>query len=129
MKTLALLAALVSLPALAGEMYLGAIVSTAGADTTNATGSTATPFIIPEGSKLTLNCTAAANVCVDTASACTAVGGANPGVPVAATTNFPTAVDQIQRVKVTVGTKNSSVVRIFGAAAVTCYVWARHGNE
>ena len=127
MKTILLAVIVLAAPAFAGEMYMGAIVSAAGADTTNA--STAAPFLIPEGSKLTLNCTAAANICVDTTTACTAVGGANPGVPVAASTNFPTSVDQIQRVKVTVATKTSSVVRIVGAGAVTCYLWARHGNE
>lgn len=129
MKTLALLAALVALPALAGEQYLGVIVSAAGADTTNET--TAAPFVVPQGSQLTSYCTAAALVCVDTATACTVLGGAQPGVPVGALTNFPTSVNQVRRtaVTVTIAGQPSSIVRIVGAAAVSCYFWARNGNE
>ena len=128
MKTLALLTALVSLPALAGEKYLGDIVSGAGGDTTN--GSTTTPFLVPSGSKLTLNCTAAANICTDTTTACTTTG-AGKGVPVSATANFPTAVDPQPSASptITVATKTSSIVRIVGAAAVTCSVYLRSGNE
>lgn len=128
MRALVLLAALVALPSFAGERYLGIIISAAGADTTNAT--TATPFVVPEGSKLTFNCTIAANVCVDTSTACTAVGGANPGVPVAALTNFPTSVSASNSApKVTISTVSSRILRIFGAAAVSCTVWYREGNE
>lgn len=132
MKKALLLAALLALsPSWAGEKYLGAIVSGAGADTTN--DSTATPFKIPLGSKLTVNCTAAANVCVDTGSACTALGGANPGVPVAASTNFPTSVASYGPNTYTVSSgtaaNGGSVVRIVGTGAVTCYVWLRMGDE
>ena len=129
MKTILLAVFVLAAPAFAGETYLGTIVSVSGADTTNATGSTATPFVIPEGSKLTMYCTTAVNICTDTLATCTVLGGANPGVQWSAATNFPTSVDQIRRVSVLVGTARSSVVRIVGAAAVTCYVWARNGNE
>ena len=61
MSRLTLLCALVAFPALAGERFLGIIVSAAGADTTNAT--TAAPFAIPKGQKITMACTAAAFVC------------------------------------------------------------------
>ena len=134
MRALFLLAALAVLTAPqraeAGEEYLGAIVSGAGADTTN--GTTAAPFVIPFGSKLTLYCTAAAYVCTDTATTCAAVGSAGAGVPVAATTNFPTSTRPYPNVTgsgIIVSSKGSSVVRIVGAAAVTCYVWSRNGNE
>jgi hypothetical protein len=129
MKNLALaVALLLAAPALAGEVYLGAIVSGAGADTTNAT--TAAPFKVSAGSKLTLHCTAAALVCTDTSSACTVLGGAQPGVPVSALTNFPTSVKATSGAPtVTISGATSSIVRIVGAAAVTCYVWVREGNE
>lgn len=129
MRNLALALALVSLPCLAGEEYLGAIVSAAGADTTNAT--TAAPFVVPFGTQLTLYCTAAANVCTDTSTTCTTLGGAYAGVPVAATTVFPTSTKRAvsSAATVTISSAPSAVVRIVGAAAVTCYVWKRDGNE
>ena len=132
MRALFLLAALAVLTAPqraeAGEEYLGAIVSGAGADTTN--GTTASPFVIPLGSKLTLYCTAAAYVCTDTTTACAAVGSAGAGVPVAATTNFPTSVRALSSAPfITISGARSSIVRIFGAGAVTCYAYARNGNE
>ena len=130
MKNLALVA-LVALatPALAGEKYLGAIVSSDGTERTNAT--TGTPVKIAQGSKLTLNCTIAVNVCVDTTTACTALGGANPGVPVASSTNFPTSTSQAGAPADTSGTASNggSILRVVGAAAFTCYVWSRNGNE
>lgn len=121
-------AVLLASHAFAGEAYLGAIVSGAGADTTNST--TSTPFVIPAGSKLTLYCSAAAYICTDTSTACTATGGANAGVPVAATTLFPTSVMVSTRAPtVTISGATSSIVRIVGSGAVTCYVWLRQGNE
>lgn len=129
MKQLALVALLLAAPAFAGEQYLGVIVSGAGADTTNA--STAAPFVVPHGSKLSLYCTAAVLICTDTASACTVLGGAQPGVPWAALTLFPTSVmpNPKSTLTVSISSQTSSIVRIVGAAAVTCYVWARYGNE
>lgn len=125
---LAALAVLTSAPALAGEAYLGAIVSGAGADTTN--GSTAAPFLIPRGAKLTLYCTAAALICTDTTSACTVLGGAQPGVPWDALKLFPTSVrTDIAAPTITISSQASAIVRIVGAGAVTCYVWQRYGNE
>lgn len=128
MRTFLLVIAIISLPALAGEEYLGDITSTAGEDKTN--GSTAAPFVVPVGSKVTLNCTAAANVCTDTSSACT-TSGAGKGVPVAALSNFPTSVRPQPSSAPTINVlgKTSSIIRIVGAGAVTCSVWARNGNE
>ena len=128
MRTLALLAALLAAPAIAGESYLGTLVSGAGADITN--GTTATPFAVPTGSKLTFNCTAAAVVCIDTATACAVGGTTNPGIPVAALVNFPTSTaNWFSAPTITVGGKTSAIIRIAGAAATTCTVWSRNGNE
>ena len=112
----------------AGEKYLGVIVSGAGADTTN--DSTATPFYVPAGSKLTAYCTAAGFICTDQATACTTTG-AGKGVPVAASTLFPTSVAKSSAVKVSSGTaaNGGAYLRIVGAAAVTCEFWYREGNE
>lgn len=129
MRTLFLVFALVACPALAGEKFLGDIVSAAGADTTN--DSTATPFKVPRGSKLTVNCGAPANLCTDQSTACT-TSGAGKGVPLNANTNFPTAVDGVTSAPVVssgTAANGGSIVRIVGAAAVTCSVWLRSGNE
>lgn len=129
MRTLFFVFVLVACPALAGEKFLGTIVSGAGSDTTN--DSTATPFKVPRGSKLTLNCTATANICTDQSTACT-TSGAGKGVPVNASTNFPTSVDATTGAPtVSSGTaaNGGSIVRIVGAAAVSCDVFLRSGNE
>lgn len=127
-RALSALLALSAAPAMAGETYLGSIVSGAGADTTN--GSTATPFLIKPGTRLTIACTAAGFVAVDTTTAVTNLAGANPGIPLVAN----------ERLATTVGAKGPTVggstvaaagaiVRISGAAAVTCVVWSREGTE
>lgn len=131
MSRLTLLCALVAFPALAGERFLGIIVSAAGADTTNAT--TAAPFAIPPGAQITMACTATAFVCAaplasSPTAACTAsLAGANPGVPVSANEKFPTSTST--QATVTVAGSTSSTVRIVGTAAVNCVVWERRGNE
>lgn len=131
MSRLTLLCALVAFPALAGERFLGIIVSAAGADTTNAT--TAAPFAIPKGQKITMACTAAAFVCAvplesSPTAACTAsLAGANPGVPVIASEKFPTSTSTMNGT--TVSSTTSAIVRIVGTAAVNCVVWLRTGNE
>lgn len=116
----------------AGEKYLGIIVSAAGADTTNA--STAAPFAIPPGAKVTVACTAAAFICAQPpqngtgSTACTAsLTGANPGVPVTASSAFPTSVSS--QFTATVSSQRSAVLRIVGTGAVNCVVWERQGNE
>ena len=121
-------AVLLAAPALAGEKWIGQVISGAGADTTNS--STASPFYVPLGSKLTFNCSAAANVCTDQSTACT-TSGSGMGVPVAASTNFPTSVSKSPIVTAAAGNAaaGGAVIRIVGAAAVTCQVWAREGNE
>lgn len=132
MTRLSLLLCLVLAPAaLAGERYLGVIVSGAGADTTNA--STAAPFAIPPGSKITMVCTASAFICAvplasSPSAACTAsLAGANPGIPVVANEKFPTSAAVTNTA--TVASTRSAIVRIVGAAAVNCLVYERSGTE
>ena len=129
---LALLLTLLALPAVAGEKYLGIIVSGAGADTTNA--STAAPFAISPGAKLTLVCTASAFICAQPpqggtiATACTAsLTGANPGLPVSGSEKFPTSASS--QYTQTVSSTRSAVIRIVATAAVNCLVWERTGTE
>lgn len=137
MKKLALFC-LIALPAFAGERVIGTIVSGTGADTTNA--STAVPFSIKPGMKLTIACTAAANICANSSTACTAVAGTNSGVPVTTLEKLPTSAnagDQATVAGAAVGPPKTIVVagktsvtfRIFGAAAVSCTFWTRNGDE
>lgn len=118
-------------PAWAGERYLGKIVSGTGADTSNET--TATPFMVSKGAKITLVCNASAYICVDTTTACTATAGSNPGLPVTSGEKFPTSVGQVgistNPTATTGAASGGAVVRIFGSAAVTCDVFSREGSE
>lgn len=135
--TVLLCLSVVPTPAWAGERYLGKIVSGTGADTSNET--TATPFWVPKGAKLTIVCNAAAYICVDTATACTATAGSNPGLPVTSGEKFPTSVGQVGISTNPSGSgvgggggtlaAGSALVRIFGSAAVTCDVFSRDGLE
>lgn len=130
MKRFLLFAALLTAaPALAGERFLGSIVSAAGADTTNAT--TASPFVIPPGTRLTVQCTATAYVIGDDKTAVTSTRG----VTLAALALFLTKVDGTttsgasNTVAIAGQTGPSGILRIAGPAAVTCNVWARKGDE
>lgn len=76
---LGLLSALVSLPALAADSYLGTIVS-AGTSVTNA--STATPFTV-KGNAIAVQCDAASYVLASAGTSATAVTSSN-GVKLAA---------------------------------------------
>lgn len=119
--------ALAAAPALAGEKFIGKIVSAAGADTTNAT--TAAPFVIPFSQKLTIWCDATAYVAVDTATAASSTSGA---LPVTALEKLPTSTGSSNgagaRV-IAISGAFSAEVRIAGPAAVTCYVSTRLGTE
>lgn len=127
MKAMFLALVLAAVPAFAGEVFLGSIVSAAGADTTNA--STAAPFVITPGTRLSVQCTATAYIAVDDLTAVTS----SRGVTVAADALFLTKADAPTRAgvsqKVLVGTTNSAVLRIAGPAAVTCDVFSRRGDE
>lgn len=118
--SLAIAIALVALPASAGEnRWLGAIV-VSGASLTNLT--TAAPFIIPAGQKVTVNCSAAVNMLVDNQAA--TASGAGMGLPIPASTNFPTSVGKA------IGLLNGSptaVVAVLGTG--TCNYFLRDGTE
>lgn len=122
-RIFALCLAVLAAPALAGERYLGAIVSAAGADTTN--DSTATPFLVPSDARITIWCNAAATVITDSRTAVTTT----TGVPVSANEKFPTSTGTQVKVVSATAANGGAIVRIVGAAAVTCYVFERRGNE
>lgn len=128
MKRILALTLLLSLPATAGERYIGKIVSAAGADTSNA--STATPFYIPPGARVTLWCNASAYVLTDTTVAVTDGTGANPGMPLTSSEKFPTSVGvQVRQPPIGAASDNGAIIRIMGGAAVTCFVYDRKGDE
>ena len=122
---LAVMLSLCALPAFAGERYLGAIVSGAGADTTN--NSTATPFFVPSDAKLTIFCNAAAYIITDSNSAATTAG--TNGLPVTSGEKFPTSTGTQVKVVSATAANGGALVRIAGASAVTCWVYERRGNE
>lgn len=138
MKNLALIC-FIALPAFAGERLLGSIVSAAGADTTNAT--TSTPFAVTPNTKLTVWCTVATSICMNSSTTCTLAGTTtNPGTEAAARTFFPTSADTGDLVTtagaavgpprtVVVASKKSITIRIVASAASTCNVYARNGDE
>ena len=119
--------ALAAAPAVAGERYIGKIISAAGADTTNAT--TAVPFVVPFSQKITVWCDGPAYVAVDTATASSSTSGA---LPVDAREKLPTSTGSRGgggAVVVSISGVSSAVVRISGPAAVTCYLSTRLGTE
>lgn len=118
MRKIAPLLALLATVSYAGEnRYLGQIV-VSGASLTNLT--TAAPFIIPAGQKITVYCTAAVNMLVDN-QVVTAV----TGLPLGATTLFPTSVGRA--IGLTSAGNPTAVVAVIGTA--TCSFWSRDGNE
>lgn len=122
MRKLALLLTfLVASAAHAGEnRHLGAIV-VSGASLTNLT--TAAPFAIPPGALITISCTASVQILVDNFVVSTGTTGTK-GVPIPATTLFPTSVGKQNG---TVSGVASAIIAIIGTA--TCDVWQRVGNE
>lgn len=119
---LAVLVFLASTSAFAGERFIAAIVSVAGADTSNI--STGTPFFIPSAAKITIWCNAAAYVITDTTTA----ASATTALPLSANEKFPTSTGT-QVKATTTAAAGGAIVRIFGTAAVTCYVFERRGDE
>ena len=134
MKRLAIIGALCAATAWAGEVFLGVIIATSGADTTNAT--TATPFCIAGDSKLSIWCDAAAYISTDTTQQTGSFldGGTNAtvGVPVQASTLFPTSVGSLVKHVSDGGTASGCAILRVGAAPGTtarCYVYSRRGSE
>jgi len=112
-----------ALPAWAGERYLGTITST-GADTTNAT--TATPFFVPRGAKLTLQCDATAYVLTDSS---TPVSASN-GIKVSGDELFPTSTGTQVVDTSSTAAAGGAVVRVVSASGtVNCKVFERRGTE
>jgi len=140
-KTLALslcIAALVSLVSFAGEnRFLGTIragLNDGGPSSANNTNTDAGAFAIPAGVKITANCSVPVSMLVDNLT--TADSGVLKGLPIPASTNFPTSVG---RFITTTGLSllsdggwtgtavQTSVVSIYGAG--TCDLWQRSGDE
>jgi len=117
------LVALVLLPrvAAAGENTHVGVITAAGSSINNLT--TAVPFRIPPGAKVTLYCTAAMQVLVDNTAVSTGTTGTK-GVPIAATTLFPTSVG---RANGSIGGTTTAVIAVIGTGS--CDVWLRDGNE
>lgn len=125
---LALAAALVFVvstpaPAMAGEnTFLGDIV-VSGASLTNVT--TAAPFVIPPGTKLTLYTTASGIRCVTDQQVVTAAGAApTRGIPIPVSSLFPTSVGES---RMTLNGLKTALVACIGTGTVE--VWARAGTE
>ena len=124
---LALALACIAVAAVAGEKPIGKIVSASGADTSN--DSTATPFFIAPGAKLTIWCNASAWILTDSNTAAD-MGTTNWGQPVSANEKFPTSVGtQVKVIGSATAANGGAVVRIVGPAAVTCFVSDRKGDE
>ena len=114
-----LLCVLVSLPvpAVAAESRLGKITSTAPTAQNN--GTTATPFVVPSGTRLSIQCDADAYVAVSQSS--TALATAED-VKIAAGSLFPTSTPKSAGVPSYV-----SVLPVAGTA--NCRVFVRSGDE
>lgn len=117
MRRLLFALCLAASPALAGERYLGTIVAT----TTKNNTDTATPFGIPAGAKLSVQCDATAYVlvCASTAS-CSAT----------TTNGIKVAADQL----FTTSTPSSSagagyVAALSASGTANCRVFERSGTE
>ena len=127
MKSLLLVSAVagvffVATRAEAQEVFIGAVVSVAGADTTNET--TAVPFKIPLSIKLTVWCNASGYVITNTRTAASATNS----LPVSASTLFPTYSGSVVA-QLATAAQGGALVRVFGTAAVTCYWFGRTGKE
>jgi hypothetical protein len=121
---LASLCLLLAVPASAGEnAYLGAVV-VSGASLTNFT--TAAPFAIPPGAKLTVVCSAAVQYLSDATVVTTS--GAGKGAPIGANTLFPTSVGKSKGRIVSGGTSTDSASIAFIGTG-SCDIWLRDGGE
>lgn len=110
-----------------GERYLGRIVS-AGATTNNLT--TATPFPILPGAKLTLVPSVAGQVAVDFAACINTPTAPNYGIPVTAGQTFPTSVGQGQAAMAnSPGTSTALISWLPTSGAGNLDVWIRGGQE
>lgn len=114
MRNAILVACLLSLPAVAGERYLGTISATTAKNNTD----TASPFEIPASAKLSVQCSAAAHILVcRNASSCTAT--TTNGIKVAADALFMTSSPA--------SSDGKGYVSVVGTA--DCRIFERAGNE
>jgi hypothetical protein len=134
MRKLVFALCLLSLPALAGERYLGSIVTNTLSDAglterTNVT--TAAPFRISPGAQITIQCDVAVYVITDDTTAVTSARG----LYLTANEKFPTSVGtQVLSTAATMsdgGTQvTGGIVRVLSTSGnATCRVWERRGNE
>lgn len=117
---LAVLAFALASPAVAGENRHLGVITASGSSVNNFT--TAVPFQIPPGAKLTLYCTAAMQYLSDNTVVSTSTTGTK-GVPIDANKLFPTSVGRSGGAVV----NNSGVISIIGTGS--CDVWLRMGDE
>jgi len=108
---------LASAPAFAGERYLGTIVAT----TTKNNTDTTTPFGIPAGAKLSVQCDATAYVLVcQNATSCSATS--TNGIKVAADQLFTTSTPSS-------AAGAGYVAALSASGTANCRVFERAGNE
>lgn len=117
MRNAVIAACLLALPASAGERYLGTIVAT----TTKNNTDTASPFGIPAGAKLSIQCDATAYVLV-----C-----ANSTSCSATTTNgIKVSADQLFTTSAPSSSGGAGYVAVLSASGTAnCRVFERAGNE
>ena len=108
---------LVSTHAMAGDKLIGKIVTT-GANVVRSNGSTATPFVIPQSQKISIQCDQATVVITDTTTTLTPT----TGVRLQAEAFFQTSTGGMTQI--VIGGQVSAVLQVVStAAAVTCNVF------
>lgn len=117
-KILLCLAVLMVNPAFAAERSLGVLIS-AGSSVTNAT--TATPFTVPTGSKISIQCDAIAWVLVgDSVQGATATASATGA-------SVKLAADQLFLTSTSI--EQDRIAMISASGTANCRVFERKGNE
>lgn len=114
-------------PALAGEIYLGTIVSTDAGSVNN--GTTATPFYVNPQALLTVQCDGGANVITDQATVTSTTGILlNAGQALPTSNNGPHNLT-LRDAGIQPNAGIVAVKPVTGASTVGCAVWSRKGNE
>ncbi len=110
-----------------GERFLGRI-SSAGTSTNNLT--TATPFVILPGQKLTVVASAAGRVIADSEVCIATPTGPNFGVPVSANSVFPTSCGKASaNMPNAPGSTTAVLAFLPTSGAADLDVWTRSGQE
>lgn len=122
-KRFAIFALCLSVQAIAGERYLG-VMDVTTSDKTNAT--VTTPFFIPPGAKITIQCDATAYVITDTTTAVTT----STGVKLSADMLFPTSVGLSNKISSGNAANGGATLRaITATGTANCKVYERSGTE